>query len=177
MAIGEVLGEPAKVISLRVTPDGLVPEDEIVYAVDTRVQDRVFFGWDEAGHAIGFALVAAEFGYGSDPIKLIFGYDAHTHEILGMKVLEDKETPGIGTGVESDASFAGLFWKDGASGRPARQTPLVGRRDDQFDAAQPHEIDMISGATISSRAVIKSVNGVTSKLQDRLEAWNPGEVQ
>jgi Na+-translocating ferredoxin:NAD+ oxidoreductase RnfG subunit len=36
---------------------------------------------------------------------------------------------------------------------------------------------MISGATISSRAVIEVVNEVTGQLQERLAAWRPEEVR
>lgn len=169
-AVSEVLKYPAEIISLRVTPTGLEPEDEVVYRVDTEALDRVFFGYAEDGSPLGFALVGAAFGYGSDPIQLMFGYDPETNEIVGLKVLEHKETPGIGTKIEDDESFAGLFWRPPLLGDlPARQPPLLGKRDDQFVPGEPTHVDMISGATISSKAVLKIVNEVVGRLGDRLQ--------
>ena len=67
------------------------------------------------------------------------------------------------------AKFAGLFWPtpEGVD-RPLRHVPLEGRRDDQYDASDAHQVDMISGATISSRAVIKIVNNA---LAEPRPAW------
>ena len=142
--------------------------DEVVYTEEKGVE-RVYLGYaDEAKtKPIGFALKGGAYGYGSDPIMLVFGYDARRGEIIGLKVLGHKETPGIGTKIETDESFAGLFWRSDDGDVPARQPRLEGKRDDQFRASEPHQVDMISGATISSKAVIKVVNDLWDRLGER----------
>ena len=171
-AVAEVLADPAAVTSLVVTDAGLVPDATPVYLAEKGVE-RVYLGYaDEAKtQPIGFALSGGAYGYGSDPIMLVFGYDALAGEIIGLKVLGHKETPGIGTKIETEASFAGLFWKDETGGVPARQPRLEGKRADQFQTADSHHVDMISGATISSKAVIKVVNDLWERLGDRLKAF------
>jgi len=186
-AVAEVLKAPARVVSLKVTADGLEPDPDVVYRPEKDVE-RVFFGYDDQGRPIGFALVGAAYGYGSDPIKLIFGYDATTDEVIGLKVLEHKETPGIGTGIEQNDAFTGQWWRPTKPGT-RRKTPRQVTKDDALvavrgDAApsadaevEVHEVDTISGATISSRAVIKVVNEALAKWGERLKAWRPGEAR
>jgi len=175
-AVAEVLGDPAAVVSLVVEDEGLVADEEIVYLEEKRdgkIVERVYLGYaDEAQtKPVGFALRGGAYGYGSDPIMLVFGYDALSGEIIGLKVLGHKETPGIGTKIETEDRFAGLFWKPEAGDVPARQPRLEGKRADQFDRSDPHHVDMISGATISSKAVIQVVNDLWARLGDRLQAY------
>ncbi|NIW37929.1 MAG: FMN-binding protein, partial [Gemmatimonadetes bacterium] len=88
-------------------------------ASDTSGLDRVYVGYDGDGRRVGVAVVGAEPGF-QDVIRLIFGYDPATGEVLGMKVLESKETPGLGDKIEKDSTFVREF------ARVA--TPLVGAK-------------------------------------------------
>lgn len=171
-AVAEVLGDPQAVTSLVVTDEVLVPDETTVYLEEKGVE-RVYLGYaDEAKtQPIGFALKGGAYGYGSDPIMLVYGYDAARGEIIGLKVLGHKETPGIGTKIETDADFAEPFWPSKAEGMPARKPRLEGKRDDQFQGSDPHHVDMISGATISSKAVIQVVNDLWERLGERCEAF------
>ena len=170
-AVAEVLKDPVAVTSLVVQEDGLVPDETTVYLEEKGVE-RVYLGYaDEAKtKPIGFALKGGAYGYGSDPIMLVFGYDAQRGEIIGLKVLGHKETPGIGTKIETDESFAGLFWRSEDGAVPARKPRLEGKRDDQFQASAPNQVDMNSGATISSKAVIKVVTDLWHRLGERCAA-------
>lgn len=176
-AIREVLKGAERVVSFRVTPDGLEVEEETRFEVDPRRTDRVFLGYDADGKVVGFALAGGAYGYGSDPIRLVFGYDPKTHEVLGLKILEDKETPGLGTKIETDTAFTSQFWAAEASGsgRPPRRTPLDPVRPGEGDPDDSYQVDTISGATISSLTVIRIVNDVASEVGPLLEAWRPGE--
>ena len=171
-AVAEVLKAPQAVTSLVVTEEGLVPDETPVYLEEKGVE-RVYLGYADPAKTrpIGFALKGGAYGYGSDPIMLVFGYDAGTGEIIGLKVLGHKETPGIGTKIETEESFAGPFWKSDTGDVPARQPRLEGKRADQFRSSDPHHVDMISGATISSKAVIKVVNDLWERLGARLQAF------
>ena len=181
-AVGVVLKEPARVVSLKVEADGLVVDDDVVYQEESGVT-RVYFGWNDAGQPIGFAVVGAAYGYGSDPIKLIFGYDAQSKEILGLKVLDHKETPGIGTKIEDAGTpFVDQWWNppgDSAKARKrtvARQAPVVGIRADKAPSDDVHEVDMISGATISAKAIIRVVNDAVAVHGEKLAAWDPASA-
>ena len=112
----------------------------------TRASTASTLGYaDERGtQPIGFAAgVASVRATGPIPILLIFGYDARSGEVLGLKVLENKETPGLGD-EDREGDFAGLFWKSESGDRPARQPPLVGKRAEQFQVHRADQVDMIT---------------------------------
>jgi len=119
---------------------------------------RVYFGYDASGKLKGVAMERGESGF-QDVIHLIFGYDPATQKLTGMKVLESKETPGLGDKIMKDAAFVGQFFEKGPVG------PIVGVKAGGH-TGDPHEVDMITGATISSRAVIRIIN-------NSLAEWTP----
>lgn len=157
-AVFEVLGGPESTRTFYLI-DGAFT-DQPAAAADTASSDRVFVGFDAAGEPVGVALSAAEPGF-QDVIRLIFGYDPASAEVLGMKVLESKETPGLGDKIEKDSSFVAEF----------RQvaTPLVGVKPGSGDGVDG-EIDMITGATISSRAIIDIINHRLEAIDDEVQA-------
>ncbi len=116
--------------------------------VDTTDLDRIYVGYDGEGRPVGVAVVGGEPGF-QDVIRLMFGYDPATGDVIGMKVLESKETPGLGDKIQKDSTFLEEF---------ARVAfPLVGLKRGRERGADG-EITMITGATISSRAVIDIIN-------------------
>lgn len=153
-AVGEVLGAPARTERLWIHGGRLVAE--LPAGVDSGEVERVFAGYDAAGGRVGFAIVGAEAGF-ADVITLIFGYDPERKRVLGMKVLDNKETPGLGDKIVKDTAFVGEF-RDAAA-------PLAGVKAGAGKGADD-EVDMITGATISSRTVVGIVN-------HRIEAVGP----
>lgn len=143
-AVTEVLGGAERYETVFVEGGRLMPQPQ----ADTAGLDRVYVGYDAAGQPRGVALVAAESGF-QDVIRLIFGYDPATGDVLGMKVLESKETPGLGDKIEKDSTFIREFLGVGS--------PLVGVKKDRATDAH-EEVVMITGATISSRAIIDIIN-------------------
>jgi electron transport complex protein RnfG len=158
-AVREVLGEPDRYETLYVVGGALVPE--VPAGADERSLERVYRGY-RGGKPIGYAIAAAEPGF-QDTLRILFGYDPETRTILGIKVLESKETPGLGDKIEKEA-FTGRF--------PGRTTPLRGVRAGG-GAGRGDEIDMITGATISSRAVIGIVNRALARLLPALHGEAP----
>jgi electron transport complex protein RnfG len=124
----------------------------------------VFLGYGENGEPIGFAITGGEFGF-QDIIDLIFGYDPETGTVIGMKVLANKETPGLGDKIVKDSAFVAEF--DGP------EAPLAGVKSGRATGAA-NEVDMITGATISSRAVIAIINHRLERLGPMLEAYLEG---
>lgn len=157
-AVLEVLSEPASYRSLYVTPDGLAEAPPT--GTDTLIADKVFLGFDAAGDPVGYAVTGAEPGF-QDFIHLIFGYDPATRSLLGMKVLESKETPGLGDKIFKDMDFV--------TGFQGVETPIVGVKQGAATGAA-NEVDMITGATISSRTVIGIINHRLEALGGDMEA-------
>ena len=84
-----------------------------------------------------------------------------------MKVLESKETPGLGDKIEKDSTFVEAFEGVGA--------PIVGVKKGRESGAH-EEVVMITGATISSRAVIDIINHRVDALRGALDGFwtSPG---
>lgn len=158
-AVTEVLKGPHHFESIFLLDGELVTQ--VPEGVDTLDLDRVFLGYDEAGEAIGFAMEAEGFGF-QDIIGLIFGYDAETRQVIGMKVLRHLETPGLGDKIVKDSAWVAEF--DGVD------APVIGVKPDR-NTGDPSQADMITGVTISSKAVIKIINERIAEIGDLLAAY------
>ncbi len=97
--------------------------------------------------AVAFRPVAPE-GYGG-PIRLLVGIDYQGH-LLGVRVLEHKETPGLGDKIELRHSD----WILGFNGLSLDNPPTEGWRVKRDGG----NFDQFTGATITPRAVVKAVH-------------------
>jgi electron transport complex protein RnfG len=118
---------------------------------------RVYIGYDTNNQLKGVAVSRGESGF-QDVVQVIFGFDPATGKLLGMKVLESKETPGLGDKIFKDQAFVDQFFA-------GPDTPLVPVKAGAGKGL-PGEIDTITGATISSKVVIGIIN-------HGLEEWMP----
>ncbi len=159
-AIQEVLGGPERYETLFVINGSLA--SELPAGIDSTGLDRVYAGYDSEGERVGFAIAGEQPGY-QDIVGLIFGYDPESDELLGMKVLESKETPGLGDKIEKDSAFVASF--DGVV------PPIVGVKKGT-GAGEASEVDMITGATISSRTVIEIINRRLATLGTMIEEYS-----
>ena len=73
---------------------------------------------------------------------------------MGMEVLESKETPGLGDKIFKDMEFVGAF-RDLA----VEPEVVVTKKGSTGD----NEVDAISGATISSKAVVRIINQANAR--------------
>ena len=112
----------------------------------------IYAGYDEGGDLVGVALEAAGQGF-QDVIRLIYGYSPDREQVIGMDVLESKETPGLGDKIYKDAEFLANF-----------EALDVSLAEDSSRLRNPIEavkkdwqIDGITGATISSKAVAEII--------------------
>ncbi len=105
------------------------------------------FGAD--GRLLGFAIPAEGPGF-QDNIKLIYGYDPQRKVIIGMEVLDSKETPGLGDKIMKDDHFRSNF--EALAVEPEVVPVKPGAK------TQANQVDTISGATISSKAVVTIIN-------------------
>jgi electron transport complex protein RnfG len=109
----------------------------------------VYAAYDDDGLFRGYAIVGEGPGF-QDTIRLIYGYDPSRATIVGMEVLESRETPGLGDKIAKDEEFVSSF--DSLSVDP--RVVLVKPGESQAE----NEVDAITGATISSRAVVDIIN-------------------
>ena len=113
----------------------------------------VYAGFDEQGKLMGIAVEGSGQGY-ADILRILYGYDPATQTIIGFYVLESKETPGLGDKIEKDPVFLANFEEldvalsdDFSAIKNTVVTVKSGEK------SNPWEVDGITGATISSRAI------------------------
>ena len=126
----------------------------------------VHTGFDAEGELVGVAIQATGMGY-QDVIRVLYGYSIELDAIVGFRVLESRETPGLGDRIASDPGFLRNFERlevplDEGGVRPLHEIVAVlqGSKRDAW------EVDGITGATISSEAVARL-------LDESVEFWVP----
>lgn len=128
------------------------------------VGETVYAGFDGNGNLSGLAIPAQGMGY-QDVIHILYGYDPSRQQIIGLQVLESKETPGLGDRIEKDpvflANFAALDVSINSTGDALAQALLLVKPGKK---TRPWEIDSISGATISSAAIARMVSESSEKM-------------
>jgi electron transport complex protein RnfG len=103
----------------------------------------------EAGTLLGYAVRVTTTGYGGE-IRLLVGLGPDLSEIAGMEVVQQIETPGLGARITEEdfrAQFEGLD-----------PTETVSYVKNAAPDPEENEIQAISGATISTEAVVKGIN-------------------
>ena len=126
----------------------------------------VHAGYGADGSLVGLALEGRGMGY-QDVISVLFGYSVTGETVIGIRVLESRETPGLGDRIETDAGFLANFEQldvrlDTGHGALAHPVEAVKHGEKQH----PWQVDGITGATISSVAIAKI-------LQASASAWLP----
>jgi electron transport complex protein RnfG len=164
-AVLEVLKEPASFDTLYLLDGALVKR--LPAGTSPKGLEKIYLGHDAAGKRVGYALSGTENGF-QDPVTVMFGYDAAAHELIAMKVISSKETPGLGNKIESDSAFIAGFLRAAA--------PLEGVKKDR-GRSSPNDVVMITGATISSRAVIRIINDAIARWQPLMDAYREEATQ
>jgi electron transport complex protein RnfG len=165
-AIYRVLPGVESISTFVVEEGGLVPFEAV--GDEMPAGDAVFAGRLEDGRLIGYAIPAAGAGF-MDTVKLIYGYDPARRAIIGMQVLDSKETPGLGDKIIFDEHFHQNFVELKV------EPEIVGVK--RGEKVNPNEVDTITGATISSNAVITILNDGSQKWLPLLETLESDEVK
>jgi len=158
-AIFEVLPAASASAPFRLSADGRFERVETA----APGEDLVYAAYDAAGELVGLALEARAMGY-AETIRMLYGYSVAEEAIVGLNVLESKETPGLGDRIETDAGFRENF------------RALDARLADDLEGLEhsivtvkhgekrnPWEIDGITGATISSKAVGRALDASAAR--------------
>lgn len=156
-AVFEVVPGTQSMQKLVLRGDTFVPAD----GSESATTAAVYATYDRAGTFLGYAIPGAGPGF-ADTISLLYGYDPVQQRILGMRVLESRETPGLGDKIFKDPRFAAEF--QALAVTPAIVVVKNG------SGTRPNEVDGITGATISSKAVVRILNTRNEETLARLPA-------
>ena len=131
----------------------------------------VHAAYDADGELLGVAIPGRAMGY-ADFIDALYGYDLASQTIVGLQVLASKETPGLGDKIEKDpnfvANFEALDVRLDATGSVLANPPVAVANGSKREA---WEIDGITGATISSKAIAALLRQSTAQWLPRLREY------
>ncbi len=127
-------------------------------------------GFDADGRLVGVALEAQGMGY-QDVIRVLYGYSFEQEAVVGIRVLESRETPGLGDKIETDASFLENFVRLDVrldAGGTGILHPIEAVKPGEKE--HPWQVDGITGATISSVAIANILRRSTAERIPALHA-------
>jgi electron transport complex protein RnfG len=136
----------------------LAVELQIKSAKGKKLKSNVYKGLAE-GQCLGWAFNCAGPGF-ADKIELIVSVDKDFENFAGYAVLASNETPGFGDGIKLP------YYRRQFAGAPAVKLELAKTGDvEKIDS----EIVAISGATVSSEAVIKIINNSVAQVKKQMQ--------
>ena len=140
---------------------------------------RVYKGLNEDKELIGYAFVAEGSGF-QGTIRMIVGIEPDLDTLFGMKVLEQEETPGLGAKISEETpkkdfseEFAKL--KIPATEKAAKLADFILCVKGNEDPNIPNDVQAITGATISSNAVVSIINQSLMKLYQTVQVQQQSE--
>ncbi|QTA79606.1 Ion-translocating oxidoreductase complex, subunit G [Desulfonema limicola] len=153
-----ILGKEA---ALKMTEAGqslnVMPHSFVVEKPGRKAAYNVYEALDTKKNRLGWVVKAKGQGY-ADKIELLFGLDAAVEKITGVFVLEQKETPGLGNKIVTDE------WRGQYIGKStAKPVGVI-----KGGGAGSDDINAITGATISSKAVTDIINSAIADIKGPL---------
>jgi len=137
----------------------LTAELEIESAKGKKVKSNIYKALSYTGRCIGWAFNCEGPGF-ADKIELVVAVDKDFEEIVGFDCLVSNETPGFGDRIKLPN------WRNQFAGAPAEKLQLVKTGDaKKIDS----EIVAISGATVSSEAVVKIINNSITQIKNQMQ--------
>ena len=144
--------DPARVYAAdkNKTEEWVTPQGHLAYkAVDAKGEHR---GWVIKATGQGFA----------DKIEVLIGLDVDAEKLLGLYVLNQKETPALGNKiVESE-------WRKKFVGRETDRDIVVSKASVQADKISGNSVQAVTGATVSSNSVVAIVNAAVKDFTARM---------
>ncbi|MBT8494565.1 MAG: FMN-binding protein [Deltaproteobacteria bacterium] len=144
--------------SFTVTDSGFEPK------TDSAAGPVVHAGFDGSGKLVGLAIEAQGMGY-QDVVRILYGYSPREQAVIGLVVLESRETPGLGDKVETDPTYRKNFERldvsvnaDGSALAHPIEAVKPGKKQ------SPWQIDTITGATITSKAIADMIRDSSAEM-------------
>lgn len=168
-AITSVLPEAVTSKSYQLNEDGLLLLED-GQSADAE-KNTLYAGYDGDGKLSGIAMVSSARGY-AGIVKVLYGYNPKSQCVIGFTVLQSTETPGLGDKIETDPNFLANFEcldarlsEDGSKIANVIETVKNGNKEN------PWQIDGISGATVTSKAVGTGLGESTSRMLPLLNKY------
>ncbi|MDG4866658.1 RnfABCDGE type electron transport complex subunit G [Guyparkeria sp. 1SP6A2] len=141
--------------------DGVLPDALSGEVLDRAISaGQVGFRARRDGEVTAVAVpVVTHRGYSGD-VRLLIGVDSQG-EIQGVRVIEQRETPGLGDKIKADKTDWILGFSGRSLGAPPAEDWKVQKDGGQFD--------QFTGATVSPRAVV----GAVKEALDYVERYRP----
>jgi electron transport complex protein RnfG len=134
-------------------------EFEVVIEAGKKQTTRVYKALSETGECVGWSFNAAGTGF-ADKIELVVAVDKDFQKLAGFEVLSSNETPGFGDRIKSS------YYRSQFVGAPAERLKLL-------KTGNPANIDSdivaITGATVSSQAVVNIINNFMTQIRDQMQ--------
>ncbi len=125
-----------------------------------KATSQIFKAFSDKGECTGWSFKVEGSGF-ADKIELIVAVDAAFEKMAGYNVLYAAETPGFGDKIKQD------FFRSQFGGAPAGGFELSKTGDSK---TIDNRIVAISGATVSSTAVVNALNNYFRQIKSALEA-------
>ena len=160
--------EQNKIEKLNRLMNDLLPE-AITFRVETQleiklskgktVKSDIYIALSDSNECLGWAFNAVGPGF-QDKIELVIAVDKDFQNFAGFSVLASNETPGFGDKIKDS------FLRCQFDGAPASLLTLAKTGNPQTIDS---EIIAITGATVSSEAVVKIFNAYTEQIKRHLQ--------
>jgi len=161
--------EQNRIAKLNALTKALLPDAERFQPLDTDIEVQlpdgskekatIFEAFSGDGQRIGFSFNARGTGF-TGPIELVVAVDKDFQKLMGFSVLASSETPGFGDQIKSD------YYRRQFINAPADKLMLVKTGS---AAAVDSQIVAITGATVSSQAVVNIVNTFVTQIRDQMQ--------
>jgi electron transport complex protein RnfG len=137
----------------------LAVELQIESARGKKVKSKVYKAVSDDGKCVGWSFNAAGPGF-ADKIELVVAVDKNFGKIAGFNCLASNETPGFGDRIKLP------YYRNQFAETPTDKLHLVKTGDaGKIDS----EIVAISGATVSSEAVVKIINNSLAQIKRQMQ--------
>lgn len=117
--------------------------------------------FDSDGEHRGWVIRASGPGF-ADKIEILVGLDDTGKTILGMYVLDQKETPALGNRITEEK------WREKFVGRETGRDIVVSKASERMATIAANSVQAITGATVSSNSVVAIVNAAVKDFRNRM---------
>jgi len=138
----------------------LVLEDvELEIGKGKKAKSDIYKAFSSDGRSLGWAFTAQGSGF-ADKIELVVATDKNFQKLAGFDVLSSNETPGFGDRIKNS------YYRNQFKGVPTVELELSKTGDSEKIDDQ---IIAISGATVSSQAVVDILNNHIEQIKQHLK--------
>ena len=146
-------------LSQAVTFQPLDEEFQVVVEAAKKQTIKVYKAVSETDQCVGWSFNASGKGF-ADKIELVVAVDKDFQKLAGFNVLISSETPGFGDRIKSS------YYRAQFVGAPADRLKLL-------KMGNPADIDSdiiaITGATVSSQAVVDIMNNFLTQIREQMQ--------